>query len=339
MKNKRLSRQTAIAVIIALTALTVFTGGTETAYASFTGANMRLFFYDPTLGTHLDTRDFVVVHPVEAVGVLGFMNVDVQASKMILTTSLTGSTIGNLPASSFSGFTLFDSGNTLPAITGVSLNANTNIVGLDSSRLSFDANNVFANLSGLNLPANARMEVDVTFDTILLNDNFVGRNMTLFYDDPTLGTHIDTRNFTVTGVEAERILGFLDVDVSASQIAISTRLPANTLASLPARSFSGLNLTDSNGLVNAITGVSISSSSNLSGFDASRLSFDADNVYANLQGLNFRPDTRLVLDVTFAPVVSAAPEPSPFALLALSLGFGLALRRSLQKANLRSAAL
>jgi hypothetical protein len=50
-------------------------------------------------------------------------------------------------------------------------------------------------------------------------------------------------------------------------------------------------------------------------------------VFANLQGLPFRPDTRLVLDVTFAPVAAAAPEPSPFALLALSGGVGLVLQR------------
>lgn len=312
---------------VAIAALTVLGGATGVARASFDGAAMSLFFDDPTLGTHIDTRNFVVFSPVEAVGVLGFMNVDVQARKMILTTSLTGNTVGNLPPSAFSGFTLFDSGNDLPAITGVTLNANTNIVGLTASRLSFNADNIFANLSGLNLPADARMEVDVTFDTPLVNNNFVGRNLTLFYDDPALGSHIDTRNFAVTGVEAERILGFMDVDVSASQIVLSTSLTGNTTASLPSSSFSGLNLSDTSGAVRTITGVGINPSSNFSGFDASRLSFNADNVFANLQGLTFRPDTRLVLDVTFAPVAAAAPEPSPFALLALSGGVGLVLQR------------
>jgi hypothetical protein len=328
---------------VAIAALTVFGLMPGVARASFDGANMSLFFDDPTLGTHIDTRSFVVVSPIEAVGVLGFMNVDVQARKLILTTSLTGNTVGNLPPSAFSGFTLFDSGNDLPAITGISLNANTNIVGLDASRLSFDADNIFANLSGLSLPANARMEVDVTFDTPLINNNFVGRNLTLFYDDPTLGSHIDTRNFSVTGVEAERILGFMDVDVSASQIVLSTDLTGNTTASLPSSGFSGLNLSDTGGVVRTITGVSINPSSNFSGFDASRLSFDADNVFANLQGLTFRPDTRLVLDVTFARGATvAAPEPSSFGLLALSGGAGIALRwrgrRTRVTASLRHSA-
>lgn len=300
------------------------------AYASFDGANLSLFFDDPTLGTHIDTRSFVVVSPVEAEKVLGFMNVDVQARKLILTTSLSENSVGNLPVNTFSGFTLFDQGNDLPTITGISLNPNTNIAGLNASRLSFDADHIFANLQGLSLPSNARMEVDVTFDTPLVNNNFVGRNMTLFYDDPTLGSHIDTRNFTVTGVEAAGILGFMDVDVSASQIILSTSLTGNTTASLPGRSFSGLNLSDTNGLVQAITGVSINPASNFSGFDASRLSFDADNVFTNLQGLTFRPDTRLVLDVTFAPAgVAAAPEPSALLLLALGmLGGGVVVRRS-----------
>jgi hypothetical protein len=336
---KRLSYAVAAAVLSVVGLLVVTPG---VARASFDGAPMRLFFDDPTRGAHIDTRDFVVFSPVEAAGVLGFMNVDVQARKMILTTSLSGNTVGNLPPSPFSGFTLFDSGNALPAITGVSLNPNSNIAGLNASRLSFNADNIFANLSGLNLPANARMELDVTFDTLLINNNFVGRNLTLFYDDPTLGTHIDTRSFTVTGVEAERILGFMDVDVSASQMVLSTSLTGNTTASLPASSFSGLNLSDTSGLVRAITGVTINPSSNFSGFNASRLSFDADNLFVNLQGLTFRPETRLVLDVTFAPTAAAAPEPSSLALLALFSGGGgvsIALRQRERRTPRRRARL
>lgn len=314
---------------VAVTVVTLLGLSQSVGAAGFDGKNMTLFFDDPTLGTHIDTRNFTVFSPREAESILGFMTLDVQARKLVLTTRLSGNTIASLPNSNFSGLTLFDSGNNLPTITGVSIRSSTDLPGFEASRLSFDADNIHANLRGLNFRPDTRLELDVTFDTVLINENFVGRNMTLFFDDPDLGAHIDaqTQNFTVRGVEAERILGFLDVDVAASQIVIANSLTGNTTANFPSSSFSGLNLFDSSHTVDTITGVSINPASNLAGFDASRLTFDADNVYTNLQGLTFQPDTRLILDVTFAPEVSAAaPEPSPFALIALIGSIGLAVR-------------
>lgn len=74
----------------------------------------------------------------------------------------------------------------------------------------------------------------------------------------------------------------------------------------------------------AITGISIGFN-NISGFDLSRVSFDATDVWVNLQGLTTTPGEDLQLDLQFAP------EPGSIALLGTGLlaAFGVVRRKLL----------
>ncbi len=154
--------------------------------------------------------------------------------------------------------------------------------------------------------------------------------MTLYYDFPSLGTHVDTRNFVVgAGVEAP-LFPTLDprtnIDISDTNIFV-TYNSSGTWYTVP---FNGFDLFDSAGTVPAITGVTINGVTNLGGLTASRVTFDADNVFVNWNGLSFNPQTVVSLDVQFAPA-NAVPIPSGL----LMLGTGIASLAGLGRLRLR----
>ncbi len=111
-----------------------------------------------------------------------------------------------------------------------------------------------------------------------------------------------------------------NLDFSATQIDISmTSFIPQIVFNVD--SFNGFRFYDPNGTVPDILGVSINGSSNLVGFTPSRLSFDSNNVFVNLQGLTFfgptstQPVTHLYLDVDLSPL-QPLPEPGTITLFA-----------------------
>ena len=98
----------------------------------------------------------------------------------------------------------------------------------------------------------------------------------------------------------------------------------NSSSTFGTGTFNGFQIAETGGAPATITGVTLDSSSNLSGFDASRISFDTKNVFANVQGLTFTRGKNVTLDLSFLPPAPAAvPEPSAtltFTLAALGLG-------------------
>ena len=74
---------------------------------------------------------------------------------------------------------------------------------------------------------------------------------------------------------------------------------------------------------NLITSVSIDPATNLVGFSASNLSFDASHISLNFAGLLYDPSRLVQVDVNTA---TAAPEPGSFLLIGFGVG-GLALAK------------
>jgi hypothetical protein len=93
--------------------------------------------------------------------------------------------------------------------------------------------------------------------------------------------------------------------------------------------FQGFKITDSFGTIDAFTGVTINAGSNLAGFDASRITFDEDHIWVNWQGLSYKPDTVLSLNIE-SPAAVAVPEPASAALVLLGLAGGGVARRPRQ---------
>lgn len=92
--------------------------------------------------------------------------------------------------------------------------------------------------------------------------------------------------------------------------------------------FNGLAVTD----LNDSSGDPLQSvvvSTNMAGWDSSRLSFGGDYVRFDWKGLSFTQDTYLDATLTFAQTAAPVPEPEIYAMIGLGLGLlGWARRRS-----------
>jgi VCBS repeat-containing protein len=90
--------------------------------------------------------------------------------------------------------------------------------------------------------------------------------------------------------------GWATIDLTANEIIVDFY----GSASWTGASFNGFHLSDVDGTIANITDVHIGSS-NMVGLTADRITFDADNIWVNWNGLSFNSDTLIKLDVTFAP--------------------------------------
>ena len=120
------------------------------------------------------------------------------------------------------------------------------------------------------------------------------------------------------------------IDADDSSITISGSSWNTSGPSSFTGSFNGWIFTDVSESIDDITGVTIDSTTSLTGFDSSNISFTQNSISLNFAGITYS-DLFVKVNVDFGSTRSAVPEPSIIALFGLGLaGLGLAHRRRLR---------
>ena len=167
----------------------------------------------------------------------------------------------------------------------------------------------------------ALMSVATAIPSIVSAQGFLGQTIHGVYLYPTSSAVYQDMGNAVVGGGTEFSLFNIAIDLSANQINLS-RAGAITFLT---GSFNGWHFSDVLSTMGAITGVTVVGGS-IAGFDASRVSFDADNIYLNFVNLTDTQNFQAAVDVTFA---STVPEPGALLLVGSGLDgvFGFARRR------------
>jgi hypothetical protein len=136
--------------------------GSSVVQASILSGETIRVTHERPIGTLLAGPTDVVVGPgVEITGYPGGYNADFDDASIVMT--FPGSCCGGFTNGSFNGMHVFDLNGTIPQILSVTINPATVFPGFTVSRISFDANNIFINLAGLNPnPATAVLALDIT---------------------------------------------------------------------------------------------------------------------------------------------------------------------------------
>jgi hypothetical protein len=136
---------------------------------------------------------------------------------------------------------------------------------------------------------------------------------------PNISTAFLTVDVVVgAGLEIPGSNGGFDVNLSDTQIHFANLTASQGYSS---GTFNGWLFFDLNSVIDAFGSVTINPASNMVGFNASRISFDADHIWVDFVGLTGDSSTVVVLDI--GPV----PEPSTLFLLAAGTALLAGLRR------------
>lgn len=157
----------------------------------------------------------------------------------------------------------------------------------------------------------------------------IGNTVSYDYRFPSQSTPVpgttDGNYLVGAGVEISGLANpgdFARIDLSDTNILVDF-ISGGTFVS---SSFNGAHFADAFGTIAAFTSVTVSAATNLGGFNASRISFDANNIFLNFTGLTFSANSIVSVNVAGAPSTKV-PEPGTLTLLGLGALAAGALRR------------
>lgn len=147
----------------------------------------------------------------------------------------------------------------------------------------------------------------------------LGKTVQISYEFPAVGSVYEGPNAVlVNGTNSTTFFGLVKATPGDTSLSITFPDGAATFTST---GFNGVHLFDGNNSIAAFTAATVGSLNNFA-FDASRISFDADNIYLNFQGLSFDNSSNLTVNI------ASVPEPTSWALMIGGFGMvGAAMRR------------
>jgi hypothetical protein len=150
---------------------------------------------------------------------------------------------------------------------------------------------------------------------------FVGATIDADYRYSDIGTVYDAMSNQVVGAGVEWSLFGIAIDASDTSISLSR---AGGVTFLPG-TFNGWSFTDVGNSLDDIVGVTVDGSTTIAGFDASRISFNANTIYLNFVNLANPEEFFARVNVQFAR--ASVPEPATLGLLGLGLAGAAFARR------------
>jgi hypothetical protein len=151
----------------------------------------------------------------------------------------------------------------------------------------------------------------------------LGQTVQITYQFPAMGSVIQTNTVVVgAGVEWPGFLGIVDVDLADTSITLGNFTSSNAWA---AAGFSGFSFFDLMGTIPDFVNVTLAAT-NMAGFTQANITFDADNIWLNWQGLSYTPSTflRITIEAATPPAPEPVPEPASVALVAVGLAMAAA---------------
>ena len=111
--------------------------------------------------------------------------------------------------------------------------------------------------------------------------------------------------------------GVLDLNISDSSPELAFDFINESTNTFTATAFNGFFISDVSNSIADFIGVNIDGT-NLAGFDADRIFFNADTIYLNFTGIEFSSNAYIDFDIEFASTTSV-PEPGTMLLFGLGL--------------------
>lgn len=158
------------------------------------------------------------------------------------------------------------------------------------------------------------------------NAGFIGKPISGQWYGPFQSTTAGSPFSAIVGPGVEFPTGSDIISGDSFDLGNTSILMTQTFGGFSAVPFNGVRFWDSSSTIEDIIGVTINvAGTSYPGFDSSRVSFDANNVWLNVQ--NLQEPGHVLLDVAFSNV----PEPGTLTLLGLGLlGLTTARRRQLK---------